>query len=208
MAMRIPSTPRIQYACCAEAPHSKGCTSGVQPGSRVEATGVASMAMRMSSTAAIQSACCAEAPHSKGCTSGVQIGYGERGGTGVALMAMRIPSTAAINTLQAATAEQATAPGQQRFLFHCSVGCTSGVQPGSRVEATGVALMAMRMSSTAAIQYACCAEAPHSKGCTSGVQIESRQRADTGVASMAMRMSSTAAIQYACCAEAHHQEAS
>ena len=63
--------------------------------------------------------------------------------------------------------------------------------------------MPMRILSTPRIQYACCAEAHHSKGRTSGVQIGSRQRAGTGVASMAMRIPSTAAIQYACCAEAH-----
>ena len=42
-------------------------------------------------------------------------------------------------------------------------------------------------------------------GCTSGVQIGSRQRAGSGVASMAMSIPSTAAIQYACRAEAHHK---
>ena len=57
--------------------------------------------------------------------------------------------------------------------------------------------MAMRMSSTAAIQDAAVQQAPHNK---------SRQRADTGVALMAMRMSSTAAIQDAAAQQAPHNK--
>ena len=62
----------------------------------------------------------------------------------------------------AAVLDQATAPGQQRFLFHCSVGCTSGVQIGygERAE-TGVGVLPMRISSTPRIQYVRRAEAHH-----------------------------------------------
>ena len=64
----------------------------------------------------------------------------------------------------AAMPNQTIAPGQQRFLIHCSVGRTSDVQIGSRQRGgTGVALMAMRIPSTAAIQYVRRAAAPHFK---------------------------------------------